>query len=420
MPSLGFLLDQRKRFSAALNRFDPLRDDLFLRVLDPISAVHRSRDHEGGLPLLRIFVAWCLVVLPEVAFSLVPSNTFGGNFFIEYGMLKDLLLWSQFLLFGFWLILIVWVRRLLGDLVNELERTGVSQLPTDLNSMTDWNSFGLRTLERISRLTPRRGILWCAGLLIVNLLQLPNALADGRQTWTTSPWQPGSPLALFHIGQEQINLAGVWHFGIFSALNGYLIVVILRLYIAFTYLTQQMARDPSLHIIASHPDKTGGLLPVGQTSLILSLFSFTAGFWMTGLTFFVYFFLKVRPGFMFYALWGIYLVLGPLLFFLPLLPLRRSMIRAKREYLEGAEQLYEQVEREHIAAIKTLVFDPSALQGHASLVALLAHGREMAVWPFDKTTFWRFAGMLISPLAPIFAERAWPLIEHTLSFLQRP
>jgi hypothetical protein len=418
MPSLGFLLDQRNRFCAALTRFDPLYGDPLTEWLDPTPTKPKASSKSCGLPYARVSLVWCAVVLPEVAFSLAPSTTLGGGFFGQLGMSRDVMLWFQFLLMALWLILALWIRRVLGDLVNEFEASGICRLPPNLNSLPQSSHAGIRLLERLSRLTPRRAIAWATFLIVLNLLQLPGAMRDGRQTWITSQWQPGSLLSPFHIGNEQLNLAGVWHMGVLSAFMGYQQLIIVRLYVSFTYLSQLMSDDDSLNIVPDHPDKTGGLLPAGQASLALSLFSLSAGLWLTGLTSYVHLVLKTPPSFMFYTLWSIYLIVGPLLFFLPLAPLRRAMIRAKRNYLSGAEALYARAEQQHRMDIESGTFDPAALQGHASLAALLEHASDMAVWPLDRVTFRRFAGMLVSPLVPVIAEQFWPTVTKVLPFLR--
>ena len=112
-------------------------------------------------------------------------------------------------------------------------------------------------------------------------------------------------------------------------------------------------------------------------------------------------------------LWALYLLLGPLLLFLPIWPLRGAMAQAKREYLLGAKTLYRKVEQEHRAHIKKGTFDSAALEGQTCLISLIEAAGNMSVWPFDRKTLLRFAGVLLSPLVPLVTSQ-WPKVYHLL------
>ncbi len=120
---------------------------------------------------------------------------------------------------------------------------------------------------------------------------------------------------------------------------------------------------------------------------------------------------------MFCLLWVIYLVFGPLMFFLPLLPLRGVMKTAKRQYLLQVESLYEDTDHQHRQHLASHQLNADTLQTQLNLAEVMVRAKGMAVWPFDRKTFLRFAGTLVSPLVPILIERAG-LVGTLLTFFQ--
>jgi hypothetical protein len=116
-----------------------------------------------------------------------------------------------------------------------------------------------------------------------------------------------------------------------------------------------------------------------------------------------------------FVFWVAYLILGPLLFFLPLVPLRRRMAGAKRAYLLRAYELKARAEEAHDGDLTARHFDASSLQGMVALDSLIASASEMVIWPFDRKTFLRYAALLGAPLAPFVAEA----IPHVVSWLRR-
>ena len=49
-------------------------------------------------------------------------------------------------------------------------------------------------------------------------------------------------------------------------------------------------------------------------------------------------------------------------------------------------------------------FDSSALQSLAELDSLIASASGMAIWPLDRKTCLRYAGLLGTPLVPLIAQ----------------
>jgi hypothetical protein len=195
---------------------------------------------------------------------------------------------------------------------------------------------------------------------------------------------------------------------------GCLVVVAGRLLVVFACLCRQVAANGALRIIPSHPDNTGGLKPVGQVALLLAVFSFLVGLSLAGITANEIMMQRIfhmasaqnEVGLVF--MWMSYLILGSALFLLPLTPLRDRMAAAKRGYLIDSQLLRNAVEAEHQEDLRVHRFSPDVLEvleGLVALDALSEKAAEMAIWPFDRKTFMRYAGLLISPLVPVATEQ---------------
>jgi len=410
-------LNQHLRFAESLTRFDPFKGEPLLRWVDPIGANLPANPEKAAMPLGRIAAFSGIVILPEVICSLIPDLTLGGGFWGRGGMNNSIGQLSQFLAFLCCALLLPLGRRLMGNLVSELSKSGVVVLPRDLDISLHGGGRFLRFAEAVTRPTRARCAAWLVGVFLWNTAYLYAFLSDNKPGWATSPATNGSLFYFLHVGSEQPNLAGIFQQSLFSAVYGYLIVLAARLFIAFACVCQIIAHHESLHILPTDPDGTGGLLPLGQVSLFLSLFTLLAGVNNAGLTFqLILDAIKMGGSVVDQGLfeglmvaWILYVTLGPLLLFLPIWPLRGVMARAKREYLLAAKQFYKKVELDHRAHIENNVLDNDALEGQASLAALIETAGNMGIWPFDRKTLFRFAGVFLSPVIPLITSQ-WPKI----------
>ena len=100
-------------------------------------------------------------------------------------------------------------------------------------------------------------------------------------------------------------------------------------------------------------------------------------------------------------MWGIYITLGPLLFFLPLVPLRAKMADAKRRFLHDTHAIYAAADRRLRQHFHEHKLGSESLGEHAALGQLIAAADKMATWPFDRETFLKFAGSIFGPIAPV-------------------
>jgi len=195
-------------------------------------------------------------------------------------------------------------------------------------------------------------------------------LSDGKLTWHTNSADSGVFFYLLRVGEEQPNLAGIWGCLVSNPFVGYLIVLMARFFILFACQCVQLANSEKLSIIPSHPDGTGGLLPIGEVVLLFALFTFILAITIAGMTTNEFIVnavfhpeaLHARTNLLIQGtFWMLYLVIGPVLFFLPLMPLRVRMVSTKRRYLLAMNDLQVVAERKHQTELRNKDFKPDSL-----------------------------------------------------------
>lgn len=409
---MSIYLRLSERYQAALETFDPLRGDRLMRIADPWAAGGK----DGRIRWGRLALVLLVIIGPAWLFSSIPSVSFGGKLTGDGGIVADLGLYVVYLFMAFSFLLIPVARRILGDLPRELERRGVlGPAPPALDRLFTPKGQLLRLLVRASRTDGYGGWIWY-GLLVTNQLSVYFGifLTDGRATWHSSPATPGSLFYPLRVGSEQPNLAGLWSFLVQGPVGLYLVVLVARLIIVFACLCSRLAWSKKLSILPPHPDSAGGLQPIGQVALLLSLFAFVLGIDLAGMTLNEMMVNRALPSagpheganlLLLYALWGLYLVFGSILFFLPLAPLRARMATAKRRYLIAILKLQAVAGREHEHGLHHGAVEQSTLQRYSALDPLFRSASEMAVWPFDRKTFLRYAGLFLSPLIPLLVDQ---------------
>src|SRR5208282_4296426 len=187
----------------------------------------------------------------------------------------------------FWacsLILILLGRRLCGALLLKLEKTQVIAA----SKLEKWHLSPtnpiLKFIEPKVCLNKRNSIIWIVILVLLNAwLSEWFILHRGIAVWCADPATRGTFFYFANCGALQPNWAGIWHLCIASSVGGYLILLLVRLYVVFACISDILARDETLHILPTHPDQTGGLLPVGQTALIMSGAVFVSGLGLVGI-----------------------------------------------------------------------------------------------------------------------------------------
>ena len=322
-----------------------------------------------------------------------------------------------------WWALVILGRRVIGLLVLELETDGISpNLSERLRTDTPKGRI-LKVLDWVSRMNAGRSVFWLLVLSVPCLVAIRVFLGDGIQTFLSYPATPGTFFYWFRSGVEQPTIAGLASMVIVGVLHNYPIILAARLMVAFAVVCECVAIGHT-RIVPHHPDGTGGLLAVGRTSLFMSLFPVLAGLGLSvnliqarmRLTLASR---EVGVGSdmipIILSSIGLYLLVAPILFFLPLLPLRQVMARAKRAYLVGAEEVLARASERHLSALTNQKLDAETTQELEYIYKLYEYAQAMAVWPFDRRTFVRFVGLTAGPLVPLLG----PWVERIAEPLRR-
>jgi hypothetical protein len=204
----------------------------------------------------------------------------------------------------------------------------------------------------------------------------------------------------------QLHLAGYLYLYCIILLYTVVIIYVTRS-IVVSRLLRAIVEAAPLRILPLHPDKCGGLRPVGQLGLrnqytltvlginiVLLLVVWVYGLGHTAALREVMIGASVA-----------YLILGPVIFMAPLLPFRQGMQNAKKEWTrEVARVVRVEIERLRLQIGRNEITKPD----EESLERLRKVGAaidELPIWPFDASTLKKFATAYILPLAlPILGE----------------
>jgi hypothetical protein len=192
-----------------------------------------------------------------------------------------------------------------------------------------------------------------------------------------------------------------------------IIIYVGRCIVISFFLRGLVAATP-LRILPLHPDRCGGLRPVGRMGLrnqytltilginiVLLLVVWT--YLMPGAT-------SLRdvliPGSV------VYLILGPVIFMAPLLPFRAGMQYAKKEWThEVARVVRFEIDRLRGQLAKNEI-DKSDEESIERLRKVGAAIDELPIWPFDPGTLKRFATAYVVPVAlPLLGQAALDLLK---------
>jgi hypothetical protein len=188
--------------------------------------------------------------------------------------------------------------------------------------------------------------------------------------------------------------------------------------IAISLFLKDLVAHTEIRMLPFHPDKCGGLRPVGQLGL-RNQYSLTIfGLNVVVLAVVTILYLRVSP-----AIYGLiaaavigYVILGPLVFMGPLLPFRTGMLRTKAELMsEVAQRLRVELRRlrSQLPSGAITKEDEELIDRLRKIGALID---ELPVWPFDAGTLRKF---LAAYVIPMLSAVAYPLLRNVLAFLVR-
>ncbi|HET9183109.1 MAG TPA: hypothetical protein VFP59_13315 [Candidatus Angelobacter sp.] len=199
--------------------------------------------------------------------------------------------------------------------------------------------------------------------------------------------------------QGHLTLQGVVLLWSLCLFYGLVPVYVLRS-MAVSFFLKDIVRHAQLHLLPFHPDRSGGLRPVGRLGIrnqyLLTVFGLNVVFLFIITTHY----LGGRgPSYAIaLAATAAYVILGPFVFLGPLLPFRAGMIRTKSELMsEVAQRL-----RVELDGVRTKMISGTITKDEEELVDRLrkfgAVIDELPIWPFDAGTLRKFVAAYVFPI----------------------
>jgi hypothetical protein len=189
----------------------------------------------------------------------------------------------------------------------------------------------------------------------------------------------------------------LWCIGLFYAIVP---IYILR-NLGVSIFLKNLVAHAEISILPFHPDRSGGLRPVGEIGLRNQYCLSVLGANVVILIFVSFLYLKAIPssldGLMVAAAIA-YILLGPLVFIGPLLPFRAGMLRNKTELMsEVARRLRVELRRlrQQLEVGQITKDDEDLVDRLRKLGSVID---QLPVWPFDFGTFRKFLSAYVTPL----------------------
>lgn len=185
--------------------------------------------------------------------------------------------------------------------------------------------------------------------------------------------------------------------------------------VAVAFLLRDIVAHSQLHLLPLHPDRSGGLRPVGRLGLrnqyALSLLGINVVLLVTVSV--LYLDIPAPLNALMIVAVLAYLLLGPAVFMAPLLPFRGGMLRTKSQLLgEVAQRIRRELER-----LRTQLPSGSITKQDEELIERLrkigAVIEELPVWPFDAGTLRKF---LAAYAIPLVSSAGYPVAKMMLEF----
>jgi hypothetical protein len=170
--------------------------------------------------------------------------------------------------------------------------------------------------------------------------------------------------------------------------------------IAFTVFLNRLVDLSTIHLLPFHPDKCGGLRPIGRLGLRNQYTLSILGLNVVILALVSIESLPKLP-FLIVTSAVAYLILGPIVFMGPLLPFRRGMLRTKADWMgEVAKRLRIEFERLRVQ-IQTGQISKEDEDLVDRLRKIGSVIDEFPVWPLDGRTLRKFASAYVVPLVSL-------------------
>jgi hypothetical protein len=170
---------------------------------------------------------------------------------------------------------------------------------------------------------------------------------------------------------------------------------------AMSFFLRDVVTHAQMHLLPFHPDRSGGLRPVGRLGLRNQYALTVAGVNVVLLVLISIHYLVVPSSLreLIVAAAVAYVILGPLVFLGPLLPFRVGMLKTKTDLMsEVAQRLRLELQRlrQQLAVAGPITQQDEELIDRLRKVGAVID--ELPVWPFDTGTLRKFLTAYITPL----------------------
>ena len=206
-------------------------------------------------------------------------------------------------------------------------------------------------------------------------------------------------------------LVGVLYLYCMFLLYGVIAMFVAR-NISIALLLRDIVAHSELHMIPMHPDKAGGLRPVGRMGLRNQYAITLFGVNVLLLVIVYPIFLTLKPAVIAIMASGViaYLILGPVVFMTPLLPFRGKMHTSKTELMsEIAWRMRDELNRIRKAVPEGVISkeDEELVERLRKIGTLI---EDLPVWPFDVGTLRRFLTAYIIPIIIPIGAAAYAVV----------
>jgi hypothetical protein len=362
------------------------------------SVLHRWA-HAGGRreSLLRTYIASVMVTYVPLAIAALldplPVTTELRLPFLADWNVAFMLLVS----FPSMMMLLVTDQTVLASALSRVQRDGVMILPS----------------EKASRLVA----LWSRRWPVVNIVGYVIGVAVGLIVgYFNFVVYSSRDVGFWITSQSRLVPAGYVFLACVFVFYAVVPVIVFRT-VAISLFLRDAVANSTFRMLPFHPDRCGGLRPVGYLGLRSQYILTILGLNLVTLTVISVMYLHMPVSLERLVIAGAvaYVIIGPIVFFAPLLPFRNGMIRTKAELMgEVSERLRIELQRlrGQLPAGIITKDDEELIERLRKIGAVID---ELPVWPFNADTF---KGFVTAYIVPMIGAGVYPALKFVVAQLQ--
>ena len=232
-----------------------------------------------------------------------------------------------------------------------------------------------------------------------------------KQSVCVKGWMIGGDLFYFGPQKDVIEGCGFTGVGLFAAIIQFVIAywlanLVFRAAVCYwglyEFFDSKKKWNFQIRVNPLHPDRCCGLGRIGELAMLFNVIMFIIGVYVS-LTVLDKMLIQESAPFdditIPLYLSG-YVLLAPVLFFLPLGSARRTMKKAKIEFLRPISERCEQLAK--TGSVDTSKESSEAVGAFFEMDKLRIHlEKEIPVWPFNFRSFLKFSGAIVFPVIPV-------------------